>query len=766
MKKFITKMFLSLFLLLIMGSVKAQPALADTITWSGNGTTDGYCSKVTTDTNVTGQNWLFVLTSPDDVNTFTLTATFNPDSPKTISNGVQNGEGSIHFFVNTAIGAQLLSASATEGTANSVLTVSHCEEGVQPASLTVIKHVINDNGGTAVAGDFTMNVTGTNVSDTSFPGVESPGTTVTLDGGSYSVDEDAFTGYAKSLGTDCSGTIANGESKTCTITNDDISPQLTVIKHVVNDNGGTAVAGDFTMNVTGTNVSDETFSGAEDPGTTVTLNVGSYSVDESTYTGYSKGLGADCAGTIALGEMKAGGIGDDDIEAKLSLIKHVVNDNGGTLGVSDFPLFVGTTSVTSEIKNGFDAGSYIASETSQVGYSPSSWSGDCAANGSITLSVGDDKTCEITNDDIPGRLKIIKNTVGGNGTFNFTVSGPTALTPSITTSGGTGNTGLLTVNAGVYSAVEGTHTGWDLTGAICDSGTPASFTVPLDTTVTCTFENTKQGKITIIKDAKPNDCQDFAFSFTGKSSFYLDDDGGVAECEDTNRDQSIIFNNLAVSTKYTIAETLPNAFWEFGDVSCLNTVDKTVYDNTTAVTNGVTVSLNPGADVTCTFVNNKKGPTRTQGFWKTHTAYTTSVFSKYFAGGMQIGSAPHRGLITNNQSVGQSQLFGVYYSSIPKKSDGKTKRSEIDQARMQLLHQLVAAKLNCAAFGCSASIQNIINNADNSYATGPKESILNYAGLLDIYNNSGDTIILLGTPGKATPKTSQSLANIGFWDAP
>ena len=36
-------------------------------------------------------------------------------------------------------------------------------------------------------------------------------------------------------------------TKTCTITNDDNSPRLIVIKHVINDNGGTAVAGDFTM---------------------------------------------------------------------------------------------------------------------------------------------------------------------------------------------------------------------------------------------------------------------------------------------------------------------------------------------------------------------------------------------------------------------------------------------------------------------------------------------------------------------------------------
>ncbi len=87
----------------------------------------------------------------------------------------------------------------------------------------MIKTVINDNGGTAVASDWTMDITGTNVSSTGFPGQEAPGVTVTLDPGAYSVDESGGPiGYVKSLSADCSGTIALGESKTCTITNDDI----------------------------------------------------------------------------------------------------------------------------------------------------------------------------------------------------------------------------------------------------------------------------------------------------------------------------------------------------------------------------------------------------------------------------------------------------------------------------------------------------------------------------------------------------------------
>ena len=201
-------------------------------------------------------------------------------------------------------------------------------------TLTVIKHVINDNtngvsGSSAVASDFTMDILGTNVSKTGFSGSES-GVTVTLGPGAYSVGESGGpSGYAMSLSADCSGTIALGEAKTCTITNDDIEAQittLTVIKHVINDNtggvsGSSAVASDFTMDILGTNVSKTGFSGSES-GVTVTLGPGAYSVGESGGpSGYAMSLSADCSGTIALGEAKTCTITNDDVDPVLEANK-------------------------------------------------------------------------------------------------------------------------------------------------------------------------------------------------------------------------------------------------------------------------------------------------------------------------------------------------------------------------------------------------------------------------------------------------------------
>jgi len=72
---------------------------------------------------------------------------------------------------------------------------------------------------------------------------------------SYSVAENPYTGYDATFSTDCAGTVALGETKTCTVTNDDQPARLTLIKHVANSNGGSAKASDFTLTAIGSAIS-------------------------------------------------------------------------------------------------------------------------------------------------------------------------------------------------------------------------------------------------------------------------------------------------------------------------------------------------------------------------------------------------------------------------------------------------------------------------------------------------------------------------------
>jgi hypothetical protein len=163
-----------------------------------------------------------------------------------------------------------------------------------------------------VAADFTLDSGGTNDSPDNFPGAESPGTNVTLDAGAYNVSEIGPSGYSRSDSVGCSGTAVVGGSYTCTITNDDQPGTLTVIKHVINDNGGTKVAANFTLDSGGANDSPDNFSGAESPGTNVTLDAGAYAVTESGPAGYDVSYGAGCSGTIANGQTKTCTVTNND----------------------------------------------------------------------------------------------------------------------------------------------------------------------------------------------------------------------------------------------------------------------------------------------------------------------------------------------------------------------------------------------------------------------------------------------------------------------
>ncbi len=371
----------------------------------------------------------------------------------------------------------------------------------QAASLTVIKNVINDNGGLLTAAAFTMNVTGTDVSAVSFPG-SGTGTTVTLDAGAYSVSEGTVAGYTPSYSADCAGTIGVGQSRTCTVTNDDVAPNLTVIKNVINNNGGTLAAGDFTLNVAGANVSDGSFPGSG-TGTTVSLDAGVYSVTEDTEPGYTPSYSADCAGTIGVGQSRTCTVTNDDVAPTLTVIKTVVNNNGGTLAAGDFTLNVAGAKVSDGSFPGsgtgttvsLDAGAYSVTENTAAGYTPS-FSNGCAG----TIGVGEARTCTVTNDDIavvvppveptPGHIVIRKVTLPTPSTQPFQFTADYDADGFSLAAGSSIDSGELRPDT--YSVAETAAAGWNLTTASCDDGSnPASINLGAGETVTCTFTNTR-----------------------------------------------------------------------------------------------------------------------------------------------------------------------------------------------------------------------------------------------------------------------------------
>lgn len=105
-----------------------------------------------------------------------------------------------------------------------------------PATLTVRKIVVNDDGGDKVASDFSFSVNG--AAPVAFS--SSGSNVLSVPAGTYTVTEPAVSGYAPSL-SGCSGIVlAEGGSATCTITNNDDPPTAAIENLVVN--------GDFELN--------------------------------------------------------------------------------------------------------------------------------------------------------------------------------------------------------------------------------------------------------------------------------------------------------------------------------------------------------------------------------------------------------------------------------------------------------------------------------------------------------------------------------------
>jgi hypothetical protein len=254
-------------------------------------------------------------------------------------------------------------------------------------------------------------------------------------------------------------------------------------------------------------------------------------------------------------------------------------------GQSHGPVSVapGTYSVTETLGSmpaGFALGSIHCTDTS---------TGD-TSTGVTTIDVapGENVTCTYTNDDIRSNLVVVKQTnPGGDPTsFGFTTDAGAPASFGLSD----GQQQSYVVVGGTYDVGETAAAGWVLSGVSCN-GTAATVTnghisvnVPASATVTCTFTNTKQGTITIVKQTDP-DGSTQSFGFSGDLGTFNLTDGGQHG------------SGLLLPGDYTITEN-QLAGWQLSGVACGNA-------SVTSVANGVTVHLAAGQNVTCEFDNHQ-----------------------------------------------------------------------------------------------------------------------------------------------------------------
>jgi hypothetical protein len=266
-----------------------------------------------------------------------------------------------------------------------------------PSYVTVTKIVNNDEGGLAEPDDFLLKLDGASV----LSGIATkklPGT--------YVIDETLLSGYTfDGISGDCymdgdviKIDVALGESVSCTLTNSDDPSYVTVTKIVNNDEGGTAAPNDFLLTLDGASVLS---------GVATKKLPGTYVIDETLLSGYTfDGVTGDCYMDgdvikidVALGESVSCTLKNSDIAPKLTLIKTVV---GGTASPNDFLLTIGGLAATSGTTYEKMAGvAYSIDETDLEFYVFGEITGDpeCPSDlgGTVTMDVGDDVTCTITN---------------------------------------------------------------------------------------------------------------------------------------------------------------------------------------------------------------------------------------------------------------------------------------------------------------------------------------------------------------------------------
>ena len=244
-------------------------------------------------------------------------------------------------------------------------------------------------------------------------------------------------------------------------------------------------------------------------------------------------------------------------------------------------------------------GTYSVAETVPAGWDlTSATCSDGSAPASIDLAAGETVTCTFTNTK-RGTIIVEKQTSPDGALGDFTFTGDAAGTIS--------DGEQIVVNnlvPGQYTSTEGDPTpDFDLGAITCSDANSsgnvgtrtATFNLDPGETVTCVFTNVQRGTITIIKNAVPDDAQDFIFSATGTglSAFSLDDDAN-ATLSNTRT-----FSNVPEGS-YSVTEAAV-AGWDLTNLVC------TPLGGSSATPSGATANITmvPGGSVTCTYTNSK-----------------------------------------------------------------------------------------------------------------------------------------------------------------
>jgi uncharacterized repeat protein (TIGR01451 family) len=295
-----------------------------------------------------------------------------------------------------------------------------------------------------------------------------------------------------------------------------------------------------------------------------------------------------------------------------------------------------TTPIVSQVFLNLAPGTYTVTELASAGFrladitcadlaggATGSTNTPTVASGllSVTLVNGADYNCTYTNIK-DANISVIKNTVGGDGTFTFTTAGTGNTSdpaPSIITTAGTGSDaftvsfGTATPTRTITITEDQPPVGWVLTAIACTNASAApvgvvdlptrsaTFTANPGDAISCRFTNEKLPTVVIRKQSLGGTD---TFSFSGGTN-------GLPPSVSLNTGNSNPISSSAITltalnVATSITETIPTNYTLTSAVC----VDESAATVSTSLAGG-TLTINPsavvgGADLTCTFTNTRK----------------------------------------------------------------------------------------------------------------------------------------------------------------
>jgi hypothetical protein len=553
-------------------------------------------------------------------------------------------------------------------------------------------------------------------------------------------------------------TLAAGDVAVCTFTNTR-KPTLTVNKVCVPTTDG----GKFNLRIDGSNAG--TGADAACGGTTgaQVVTIGSHTVSETAGTGtdlnnYTSVIGGDCAAdgtvSVAAGQNKTCTITNTRKPTlRVNKICAPTNDggkfnlriDGSNAGTGADASCGGTTgAVVSSI------GSHTVSETAGTGTDLNNYTsaigGDCAADGTISLSAGQNAVCTITNTRKP-TLRVNKVCVPTTdvGKFNLRVDGSNWGTGADAACGGTTGVVLSSIGSHTVSETAGTNTSLSNYVSVIggDCAANGSITLAAGQNAVCTITNQRKA-VLIVDKVIPGSTQLFDFSQTGISNFQLGDLTTPKKTIDlTPGNYTVCELGLAVAWNATVT---------VNGSPVTPTVDGTTGDACYQVT------LAYGDSTTVVFTNTPPpgGGTRTIGYWKNWSSCAQSKGGQYTKA--LAKGTPEATLDYNlPTAVSTTNPLGDLTSLTCAQAVNLLAKSAIDGSKRagdpvyNMVAQMLGARLNVAAqAGTCAALNTALADAQafldlinfngtgsyktNSFTADQKSDLSEWAGIFGSYN--------------------------------